>query len=128
MKTILLESPEEFVAVDLDRTLARFEWTADYSPLTIGDPIHTRIVQVRGWLKRGIPVKLFTARVASNHPDPSGRDQVQKNIRHWMRCYLGEELPIVSEKQFGCKALVDDIAVAVDPNQETPIPLTIKCV
>ncbi len=125
MKHVTL-AEHEFVAVDLDRTLAYFEWKPGYSPLTIGGPIISRIVQVRGWLKRGIPVKLVTARVSSNHPFTDTRAAVRRNIENWCIENLGQHVEVTSEKGFGCRALLDDIAVPVTPNRDKPFSLSVE--
>jgi hypothetical protein len=126
MKTLTISDPAEFVAVDLDRTLAEFTWDPKtYMPGKIGNPLLTRCAQVRSWIDRGVPVKIFTARIASNNPRIKD-GPVRVAIDQWCIRVFGRMLPVVSEKEYGCRLLVDDIALPVEGNKDIPFPVTIK--
>ena len=58
----------KWIGVDLDGTLAKYDRRVSIE--TIGDPIPSMVRRIKSWIDRGVPVKIFTARVAR---DQSGK-------------------------------------------------------
>jgi len=54
----------QWIAVDLDGTLAYYDSNRGLSLDYIGPPITSMLVRVLGWLREGKTVKIFTARAA----------------------------------------------------------------
>ena len=100
---------EEWIGVDLDGTLARYDgWKG---PENIGIPIPKMVEKVKTAIGNGLHVKIFTARVAG---DTSGI--ARRAIRTWCRLHLGLELPITCVKDRFCKEIWDDRARRVKRN------------
>lgn len=112
-KLLLLASIEEtpWVGFDLDATLA--VWHEGQSPTTIGKPIPKAILLVKKYIKKGMKVKIVTARVASSQKD---RKQQLSLIEKWLKLYIGKKLEITSEKDPYMICLYDDKAIQVKPN------------
>lgn len=103
-------SKEDWIGVDFDRTLAHYErWTGD-----LGTPIQNMVDHVKRWLSRGQRVKIFTARV-----NPSNADWREQHaaIQRWCHAHVGQVLEVTCMKDKRCVAIVDDIAVSVEPNR-----------
>ncbi len=101
-------TPENYIAVDLDCTLAEYhngKWD------TIGEPIPKMLTRVKRWLAKGITVKIMTARVA-------GRDAIPQRwlIEKWCVKHLGRKLEVTCCKDKNMLALWDDRAIQVEPN------------
>jgi hypothetical protein len=108
---------DKWVGVDLDGTLAYYDgWKG---PEHIGDPIPAMVERVRGWLARGITVKIFTARVGS-HQTQEHNDVAHRTIATWCMKYLGCVLHVTNEKDFAMTALWDDRAFGVHMNTGMP--------
>ena len=102
---------DSWIGVDLDGTLAKYNgWSG---PETIGDPVPAMVDRVKGWLKEGIKVKIFTARVSGNTADA-------EHARHFIKKWLEEnelgELEITCVKDYGMVELYDDRCVQVVMN------------
>lgn len=102
-----------WIGVDLDGTLAVYDgWKG---PLHIGAPIPEMIARVRGWLDKGIVVKIFTARATALHTEVK-REDVYAAIRTWCEEHVGQALPITGSKDYGMIAMFDDRAFNVKFN------------
>ncbi len=98
--------------VDLDGTLAYYKcWQGNHS---IGEPVPRMLERVLKWLAEGRDVRIFTARVSSNNPH---REEAMAAIKAWCIKYIGRELPMTAEKDFGMIELWDDRCVQVIPNE-----------
>lgn len=96
-----------WIGVDFDGTLA--VWRGNYD--IMGPPIPLMVERVRGWLRSGYDVKIFTARVS--HTDCKKRAAVETVIRAWCRENIGQELEVTNAKDFSCLEIWDDKAVTV---------------
>lgn len=109
--------------VDLDETLA--EYHGYKGPKHIGKPIPKMVRRILGWKKKGIIVKIMTARVNPSNPDS---ETSRKAIQQWLQKYIQPllkqikddpsfyEIPITHEKDCAMDELWDDKAVQVEPN------------
>ena len=100
----LLESSasEEWWGIDFDGTLATYDdWKG---PGHVGEPIQKSIEFVKGLLKDGKKVKIFTARVAN----PDEEDEAREAIRKFCKEHLGRAFPITNEKDPHMIGLLDD--------------------
>ncbi len=103
---------EPWIGVDLDGTLAHYDgWVALDS---IGAPIPQMVDRVKRWLKAGMKVKIFTARV--NHLEGTELAACTFAILNWCETHLGQKLDITSCKDVGMIELWDDRAVQVEAN------------
>lgn len=101
-----------WIGVDLDGTLARYDgWKG---PLHVGEPIPLMVSRVRGWLKEGRLVKVFTARIAE--PDEAVRAGIVDKIQTWCEEHCGERLAVTNVKDYAMVELWDDRAVQVVAN------------
>lgn len=103
-----------WIGVDLDGTLAHYDtWRGiDH----IGVPIKPMVDRVKQWLKDGVSVKIFTARVAGRDAD-----QVRAYIDAWCLEHIGQVLPVTNVKDFQMVELWDDRAVQVRCNTGEPV-------
>lgn len=93
--------------VDLDGTIA--DYTTFKGNTVIGDPIEGEALnRVRGWLKKGETVKIFTARA----DEPSAVKAIEK----WCEKHLGQKLEVTNIKDPGMIDLLDDRAHRVRKN------------
>lgn len=100
-----------WVGVDLDGTLAHYEgWNGG----KIGRPVEAMVERVRTWLKLGLDVRVFTARVAE--PDEDERAEVVGAIEEWCEEHVGQKLKVTNVKDFSCIEIWDDRAVGVEEN------------
>lgn len=106
-----------WIGVDLDSTLAVYDgWRGvDH----IGDPVPAMLARVKDWLKRGIEVRIFTARVSGDSLDESMR--ARRVINAWCVTNGLPMLPITCIKDFHMVTLWDDRAVHVIPNTGEPL-------
>lgn len=103
---------DAWIGVDLDGTLANYDgWKG---PLHIGAPVVLMVETVRGMLRDGYLVKVFTARVAVD--DPQLRSEIEQAIQDWCEQHLGVRLEVTNIKDFAMVELWDDRAVRVLPN------------
>lgn len=101
-----------WVGVDFDRTLAEYvNW--ETNGRNLGKPIAPMVERVKRWIASGQPVKIFTARAATNSRN---RAEDIALIRQWCSEHIGAALPVTAEKDFNCIAIWDDRSVAVVPN------------
>jgi hypothetical protein len=103
-----MTSSSGWIGVDLDGTLASYgKWEG---PTHIGPPIRLMVERVRGWLARGIEVRIFTARVSDRDP------QTIPAIRAWCLEHVGAVLPVTNVKDYAMLELWDDRAIQVITN------------
>jgi hypothetical protein len=116
--------PKAWIAVDLDGTLAHYDYWRGIEH--VGAPILPMLNRVKKWLAEGEDVRIFTARVdggevAISMGDVNGEahrnvDAVKRPIEAWCLKHLGQILPITNVKDYGMKELWDDRAVGVVTN------------
>lgn len=99
---------EGFIGVDWDCTL--FSYTQYKGPEDIGEPIKPMVDRVKGWVKEGKDVRIFSARGKDSYPA----------MRRAMAKHLGVILPITNIKEPSMYAFYDDRAVAIEPNEGEP--------
>jgi len=92
-----------WIGVDLDGTLA-----VGYPGVSgeIGPPVASAVTTVKSLLRRGIDVRIFTARAAF------GRVAV-KAVQAWCQQHLGCALPVTNVKTPDCLLILDDRAISV---------------
>lgn len=96
---------EGWYGFDLDGTLATYnsqQWPK------LGEPIKPMVDLVKSYLKRGLPVRIVTARAG----DWSQRQAIQL----WCLAHIGKVLPITNAKDYQMILLYDDRAVQVEKN------------
>ncbi len=97
-----------WIGVDFDGTLAEYHgWVPE-----LGAPVPAMVARVKAWRAEGVPVRIVTARVAS---EDHCADQILL-IEAWCREHIGEVLPITATKDPAMLELWDDRAVTVEPN------------
>ena len=101
-----------WVGVDLDKTLAEYHEFIDHT--SIGQPIEPMVNLVNDYLRKGVAVKIFTARVSE--PDPRKKIAAIDAIEKWCLKVFDRTLPITCIKDYGCIRIYDDRAVQVEPN------------
>lgn len=108
-----------WIGVDLDGTLAKYN---DFEgELIIGEPVPRMIQRVKDWLKLGIEVRVFTARVYLDHENIHSErsirvGMVKRAIEKWCFEHIGKVLPVTYKKDYKMIELWDDRAVQVIPN------------
>lgn len=102
------ESP--WIGVDLDGTLAKA--TRWQGMAHIGPPVPLMVRRVQEWTKRGLTVKILTARAP--HPEAVAA------IRKWLVAHGMPELEVTDRKDFGMVELWDDRAIQVVRNTGKP--------
>lgn len=112
-----------WIGVDLDGTLAKYT-PGDWE--TIGEPIEPMVEMVACWLRMGMDVRIFTARVsetavtrralAEKVDAHEARKMIEENIQNWCAKQFGVLLPITAEKDGWMVELYDDRAVGVEFN------------
>lgn len=99
-------SESGWIGVDLDGTLAYYDgWRG---PEHIGPPIPKMVERVKEWQKRGITVKIFTARASDESQIPF--------IKKWLVDNDLGDLEVTNVKDFGMISLYDDRAFRVEKN------------
>ena len=102
-----------WIGFDLDGTLAIY--TCWQGPTHIGEPIQPMVDKVKQLLAIGTEVRIFTARVCSQTSEEE-KAQAIEAINKWCVKYIGQKLPITSEKDWNMIEYYDDRAVSVDYN------------
>lgn len=105
-----MNTQEGWIGVDLDGTLAHD--TGWHGEDHIGAPIPEMLERVKGWLREGQRVKIFTARATVPRYIP--------RIREWLREQGLPELEITNVKDFECLEFWDDRAIEVTTNTGRP--------
>jgi hypothetical protein len=107
-----------WIGVDLDGTLAKY--TGWQGVEHIGEPIMPMVERVKKWVKDGVEVRIFTARVTVNPNRPRDVELTKKVIEAWCKEHIGTVLPVTNVKDFGLVELWDDRAVRVVANAGNP--------
>jgi hypothetical protein len=95
-----------WIGVDLDGTLAYYDEKSD--PRHIGAPVKPMLDKVKKWIKKGITVKIFTARASVPDHIPF--------VREWLKRNGLPKLEITNQKDYGMIALYDDRCVQIITN------------
>lgn len=85
------------IATDLDGCLAMIIQEPYLGPLVIGEPIPEHLDRVKGWLKEGIVVVIFTARITVE--DPMLKGQIIMAIQAWSKKHIGKIIEITNIKR-----------------------------
>ncbi len=113
-----------WIGVDLDGTLAHYDKFVAVDH--IGEPIPAMLEFVKRLLDEGEDVRIFTARIspatlvynkASKEEADEELNKVVTAIVVWCHTNLGRFLPIAHSKDFMMKALYDDRAIQIVPNE-----------
>lgn len=109
-----------WIGVDLDGTLAKYDHFKSWD--YIGDPVPKMVDRIKAWRKRGIVVKIFTARLSysSRALNKVSYEDMANVIKAWTKKHIGEELPVTSEKDWEMMFFCDDSAVQIDKNTGMP--------
>ncbi len=111
-----------WIGVDLDGTLAKFEFWAGIH--NIGEPIPLMVERIKQWLKLGIEVRIMTARVS--YSDECDNYLARTAIKKWLKKHDIPELRITNRKDFDMVALWDDRCVPIELNTgKIKLPKTI---
>jgi hypothetical protein len=107
--------------VDLDGTLAEHYWPekGPYEHTRIGEPVPAMVQRVLRWMREGIEVRVFTARVGPNQP-AGFEDEARRAIELWCIEHLGEPLQVTATKDYSLRELWDDRAIRVVANTGEP--------
>jgi hypothetical protein len=105
-----------WIGVDLDGTLAHYEgWQGEGH---IGPPVPAMLERIHVWLRNGVEVRIFTARVNPGEGRHT-RDvaAITRIIQDWLEaeCDL-PRLAVTNIKDFAMIELWDDRAVSVEMN------------
>jgi hypothetical protein len=100
---------KEWIAVDLDGTIATYNDTLPHDPETIGDPIPKMISRIKKWINDGKQIKIMTARADKN-------DKSAEVIKKWCIKHIGQELEITNTKDKNMTELWDDRAIQIVKN------------
>lgn len=103
---------EEWVAVDLDGTLAEHDGWQGIEH--IGKPIPAMVARVLRWRAAGRIVVIFTARISD--PNPHIAELAKHYVEQWCQEHLGEVLPVTNVKHREFVEMWDDRAVSVEKN------------
>ena len=113
-----------WIGVDLDGTLA--EYHGCVSEEHIGAPIGPMVLRILQWIKEGMEVRIFTARVdggevalsMGNAAGEKFRDveRIRSIVQDWSEKHIGVRLPVTNKKDYGMIELWDDCAVRVIAN------------
>lgn len=114
---------EDWLGVDFDKTLATyFEYS---TTIEVGDPIVPMVNKVKEWLKRGIEVRIFTARVSEAGEtsrngvihSPAYAAHQRSIVEKWSMTVFGQVLKVTCMKDANMMMLFDDKACGIVPNQ-----------
>lgn len=103
-----------WIGVDFDGTLAT--WLKKWGGWQdLGKPVPKMIERVKKWIKMGLTVKVFTARVgkASLEHNHVSYSQQAKVIQDWCEKYIGHRLEVTAEKDMFMIGFLDDACVQV---------------
>jgi len=99
-----------WIGVDLDGTLAQYHgWKGIRH---IGPPVPAMLERVKGWLREGVEVRIFTARVSRR----AQRRIAVQAIGDWCQRHGLPRLQVTNVKDFQMIELWDDRAVRVEIN------------
>lgn len=118
-----LVGTDKWIGVDFDGTLSNNDGT-DFDHLKHGIPVPEMVTRIRGWLKAGYTVKLFTARMAELPESGEARPDlatIEAALKAWCKEHIGQELECTAQKDPNMEVLWDDRAVGVARNQGVPL-------
>jgi len=101
-------------AVDLDGTLAKE--MNPYDVDKIGLPVPRMVKRIRNWVRQGVPVVIFTARMSKLAHSPERLKKNRKLIQDYCKKYIGKVLPVTAEKHPMIKRYHDDKARQIGLN------------
>lgn len=112
----------EWIGVDFDGTLATYDVWVPWNEF--GKPIMPMVKRVRDWLKKGVTVKIVTARVSFTGGVSvcmvTGveftNEMMISAMQDWTDAHCGARLPVQCHKDYRMLELWDDRAVQVIPN------------
>lgn len=128
MSNTTQKPPAGWVGFDLDGTLAHYDHWRGIEH--IGDPVPAMVDLVKQYLKAGVEVRIFTARVAreldlfndeSTKADYEEADLVRTTIGKWCEQHIGQLLPVTCSKDMHMALLYDDRCFQVEQNTGTLI-------
>lgn len=107
-----MSKQKDWVGFDFDGTLAQYDGWKGVDHL--GEPIPSMVERLKNYLKQGMEVRIFTARISEG--EERGDSQAAARIKEWCVKHIGQELPVTNVKDHGLVNLYDDRAIAVEPN------------
>lgn len=109
---------KEIIAVDLDGTLAHYDYWRGIEH--IGEPVPLMMERVQEWIAEGKEVVIFTARITpfpdEPLPDSVSRKKAVRTIKRWLRAQGLPDLEITNVKRQNFSVFYDDRAIQVQPN------------
>lgn len=108
----LAGSTEEYIAFDLDGTIAKYDGWKGIEH--IGEPIEKTVNMIKQFLQQGVRVKILTARMATDNP--TEREYVRNLIARWSEQHIGQALEATCVKDRFMVRLYDDRARQVIEN------------
>lgn len=100
-----------WIGVDFDGSVS-FYTQGDFLKGIAGPPIMPMVERIREWLKEGIIVKIFTARVAQEEY----RELHTKIIQDFCMEQFGQKLEVTCSKDYDTIEIWDDRAVQLEFN------------
>lgn len=112
---------DAWIGVDLDGTLAHYDGFKGIGE--IGEPIAPMVERVKGWLRDGKNVRIFTARMHGHGMQliGGGVADVKTPIEQWCLKHIGQVLDVTNAKDFGMIELWDDRCIQVESNTGIPV-------
>lgn len=105
-------SGSDWIGVDFDGTLAKYETWEPGKGMQGGEPIPKIFQLVKGLIDNGKTVKIFTARVSF-----PGESAEQTRVVHaWLEKWGLPKLEVTCVKDFMCMYMIDDRAIACEKN------------
>jgi len=110
------DKTKAWIGSDLDGTLAKYDGWKGWQH--IGEPIPEMVERLKGYMARGLTVKIWTARASkvSLAKNNLQFEQMEKVIQDWTEKVFGKRLEVVTEKDCNMLFCFDDSVVQVDPN------------
>lgn len=111
-----VDKSKAWIGTDLDGTLAKYDGWKGWQH--IGDPIPKMVERVKSYIRRGITVKVWTARASKVSLARSGAsfEEMSKVIQDWTEKHIGVRLEVVTEKDCDMLFTFDDSVIQVEPN------------
>ncbi len=100
------------ILVDFDGTLAQYI-SGYFAQDKDGPPVIPMLERVRKWVKDGVTVKIFTARVCGPKEEA---DHHRKKVQDWLESHGLPRLEVVNYKTWSTVAIYDDIAFRIIKN------------
>lgn len=103
---------EKWIGVDFDGTLCVDD---------TGQPVRAMVDRIQEWLRRGIEVRIVTARASRQGQSDSERDYNILLVSRWCQQHIGVPLEVTCEKDYFMAELWDDRAVTVEKDTGRPL-------